>query len=63
MILSQVSKAWDWAAYGAAFYAGSRWYVQEDGRMRRMTESRWGGGESLQIGFTPVCDCVHLGAA
>jgi hypothetical protein len=29
------------AAYGIGFYAGCRWYVRDDGRMRRLAECRW----------------------
>jgi len=29
------------SAYGAAFYAICRWYAHDDGRLRRMAESRW----------------------
>ncbi|MEV0398849.1 hypothetical protein [Actinoallomurus sp. NPDC050550] len=27
--------------YGIAFCAACRWYVRDDGRMKRMAESRW----------------------
>jgi hypothetical protein len=40
MILSQVFEGMGLGAYGVAFYAGSRWYVQDDGRLRKMAESR-----------------------
>lgn len=29
------------AGYGVGWYALCRWYVRDDGRMRRMAESRW----------------------
>jgi hypothetical protein len=29
------------SVYCAAFYAICRWYARDDGRMRRMAESRW----------------------
>lgn len=41
MILSQVFEGLGLGAYGVAFYAGSRWCVQDDSRLRRMAESRW----------------------
>lgn len=41
MILSQVFEGIGLGAYGVAFCAGSRWYAQDDTRLRRMAESRW----------------------
>ena len=43
MILSQVFEGLGLGVYGLAFYAGSRWYVRDDGRLQKMAESRWGG--------------------
>lgn len=40
MILGQVLEGMGLGAYGLAFYAGCRWYVHDDARMRRMAESR-----------------------
>jgi hypothetical protein len=39
--VGQVATGLGLMAYGTAFYAGSRWYVRDDGRLRRMAESRW----------------------
>jgi hypothetical protein len=41
MILGQVLEGLGLGAYGVAFYVGSRWYVQDDERLRKMAESRW----------------------
>lgn len=41
MIVSQVFEGMGLGAYGVAFYAGSRWYVQDAGRLRKLAESRW----------------------
>lgn len=41
MDLGQVLQEMGLGAFGLAFYLGCRWYVQDDGRLRRMAESRW----------------------
>jgi hypothetical protein len=41
MILGQVFEGIGLGAWGAGFYALSRWYVRDGKRLRRMAQSRW----------------------